>query len=188
MPKSKGIAHQAGWYATAFATTQFVTVLAAILTRRFLGPVQVGVWSLVQIVLSYAEYGTLGVASATPREIPFYVGKGDMPKAVRIKQATLDFTMLMSFFLAAGLAAYAFLSRPRIPGELFVGLLFAAALLILQQLNNVLIVLLRSFKKFELAGKQMFLSAVVNSFLFRHLWLLSVFFCVEADARKTKKP
>lgn len=165
MPQSKGIAHQAGWYAIAYATTQFVTVLAAILTRRFLGPLQVGVWSLVQIVLSYAEYGTFGVASATPREIPFYVGKGDMAKAARIKQATLDFTMIMSFLLAAGLATYAFLSRSRIREDLFWGLLFAAALLILQQMNNVLIVLLRSFKKFELAGKQMFLSAIVNAFL-----------------------
>ena len=165
MSHSQKVAHQAGWYAAAYTATQFVTVLAAILTRRFLGPVQVGVWAIIQVILSYASYTTLGLANAIPREIPFYVGKGDMDKAARIKQTSFEFVMAMAFVFAAGLVAYALIERSRISGELFWGLLFAGGLVILQQLNNITITLLRCFMRFELAGKQMFLSAIVNAVL-----------------------
>lgn len=165
MSHSNRVAHQAGWYAAAYTATQLVTMTASVLTRRFLGPVQVGVWSLVQVLLSYASYSTFGLANALPREIPFYIGKGDMEKAARIKQTSFEFVMLMAIIFAVGVGAYALVNRSRIGPELFWGLLFASALIVLQQLNNVMITLLRCFMRFELAGKQMFLSSIVNALL-----------------------
>lgn len=165
MTKTKEVFHRAGWYASAFAATQFVTVVAAVLMRRFLGPVQVGVWALVQVILSYAEYLTLGVASAIPREIPFHLGKGEIDQAASMKQNSLNFTMLVTLIASLAMMAYAFWSKSHISPELFWGLLFASALMALQQLNNILIVFLRAYQKFDLAGRQMFFSAIVNALL-----------------------
>ncbi len=162
---SQRVVRQASWYAAAYTATQLVTMTASVLTRRFLGPVQVGVWALVQVLLSYASYSTLGLANALPREIPFYIGKGDMDKAARIKQTSFEFVMLMAVIFAAGVCGYALINRARISPELFWGLLFAGALIVLQQLNNVMITLLRCFMKFEFAGTQMFFSAIVNALL-----------------------
>ncbi|HNX68444.1 MAG TPA: oligosaccharide flippase family protein [Candidatus Omnitrophota bacterium] len=172
---SQKVIHQAGWYAAAYTATQFVTMTAAVLTRRFLGPVQVGVWALVQILLSYASYSTLGLANALPREIPFRLGKGETETAARIKQTAFEFVMLMAFLLALGISLYAFINRARISHELFWGLLFASALVILQQLNNCMITLLRCFMNFGLASKQMFLSAIMNALL---IAFLSYRFCL----------
>jgi O-antigen/teichoic acid export membrane protein len=115
--------------------------------------------------LSYAAYSTFGVSDAVTREIPFCVGKGDMAKAVRIKEASFSFMMFMALFIAVMIGVYAFIARAHISKELFWGLLFASGLVILQQLNNVIITLLRSFQKFGLVSKQMFLSAIVNAVL-----------------------
>ncbi|MBI3251913.1 MAG: hypothetical protein HYZ52_01145 [Candidatus Omnitrophica bacterium] len=71
----------ASFYSLATILTQGITLVAGVLTRRFLGPVQMGVWSLLQIILVYSTYLTLGVIEAVSREIPYHYGRGDDARA-----------------------------------------------------------------------------------------------------------
>ncbi len=165
-PSSKtDIVRDAGIYTSTSVLTQLITLLAAILTRRFLGPLQMGVWSILQVVQIYSAYTLLGITHATSREIPFYRGKGDEARVNEIKNLVFSFSIVTGCFVATGLVAYAFLFRGNLRVEVFYGLIFMAALILLERFNNVVISLLRAFKEFRLASKQMVLSAIVNAAL-----------------------
>lgn len=171
--KSKEIINQAGSYTFSFLVTQLVSVVGGFLMRHFLGPLQTGVWSLMQVVLSYVDYSTLGATYAISVEIPLRRGQGKEVEVTRLKDVMMSFSFLMSFLTALGVLAYAFILKSSLSQEIFFGLIITAALVVLQQLNNVLISLLRAYKQFELAGKQMMISSVVNLIL---LSLLSHWF------------
>lgn len=152
-------------YSSATLVTQLVGLAAAVLSRRFLGPVSIGVWAVVQVVVEYSAYSSLGVSEAAPREIPFYKGKGDEAAAERVKNAVFSFATASAVVVAALVSAFALSRRPFLSEEMFWGLLFASAIIVLQRVNNLLVTLLRAYKEFALAGRQMTLSAVVNAVL-----------------------
>lgn len=165
MSKSKQILGDIGFYSSSIVLTQVVTVVAAVMMRHFLGPTQVGVWSFIQIVLMYAEYSSLGTMNTIAFEIPFYNGKGQAQKAERIKNTVFTFSLLSSLLFSAGLFLYALCRRQTLPPQLFYAFLFAAVLVLLQRINGLFIALLRAYKYFTLAGKQMFFSSIVNACL-----------------------
>lgn len=165
MAKKQDIISDASIYSSVTILTQIITLIAGILTRRFLGPAQTGVWALLQIILIYAGYALLGVTQAINREIPFYRGKGDHAKAEEIKNLVYSFSTLVSLTIAIGCVIYAFLMREHLREELFYGLIFVSALIMLQRSSNLNISFLRGYKLFTLAAKQMVLSAIVNALL-----------------------
>ena len=163
MTEKRKILRQVGSFASASLLTQGITVIASILTRRFLGPLQMGVWSFIQVILIYAEYSTLGINNAVSREIPFHLGAKNHERAEEIKNLVFNFSVSTSLVIAAGMTLFACLYRKHLRPELLYGLFFAAALIIFQRVNNLLIELLRSYKKFALLSRQMIFSAIVNA-------------------------
>ncbi|MBI4432065.1 MAG: oligosaccharide flippase family protein [Candidatus Omnitrophica bacterium] len=155
----------AGLYSAASIITQLVTLVAAILSRRFLGPTQMGLWSLLQIILVYSAYTTFGVAEAISREIPYYQGKGDDDKITETADTIFSFSALTAVISAAALLVYAFWSRAHLSEVVFYGLIFMSALVILQRLNNLYISFLRGYKLFGLASRQMIYSSIINAVL-----------------------
>jgi len=153
---------QLGTYMGASQLTHVFTAIAGILTRNFLGPLQMGIWSTLLIVLEYAKYSTLGTTKATTREIPYHLGKGEEGEAEQIKNCVASFGSLTSLIVAVGIVIFTFVFQAKIPPILFWGLLVTAGLVVLQRLNNLLIGLLRAYKRFEIASTQMILSAVLN--------------------------
>ena len=77
MIEGRRVLKDIGFYSSSIVITQIVTVLGSILTRRFLGPVQMGVWAFLQVLLNYSEYSALGTTTAASMEIPLYNGRGD---------------------------------------------------------------------------------------------------------------
>lgn len=163
MSKKEEIISDASLYSTMVILTQIITLVAGILTRRFLGPTQAGVWALLQIILVYAGYALLGVTQSVSREIPFYQGKGDHAKAEEIKNLVYSFSTLVSWIISFGCVIYALLMRTRLLPELFFGLIFISVLIMLQRLSNLYVSFLRGYKLFSLAAKQMFFSAIANA-------------------------
>lgn len=165
MSKFKEVLAQVGVYTSAFALTQFVSVIGAVIVRHFLGPVQTGVWSLVQVILTYTDYANLGATYAIPIELPAKMAQGKTREAESMKNVMFSFSLLTSTLFSFGVLCYAMIRRSQISEELFYGLLISAGLVILQQMNNILISLLRAYKNFKLAGTQMFLSSIINIIL-----------------------
>ncbi|MFA6601151.1 MAG: oligosaccharide flippase family protein [Candidatus Omnitrophota bacterium] len=165
MSRKDDIISDASLYSMMSVLTQIITLVAGILTRRFLGPVQTGIWSLLQIILVYSAYVPLGVTEATSREIPFYHGKGDYAKADEIKNVIYSFSTVMSALVAIGCVVYALFMHGSLRPELFYGLLMMGVLVMLQRSSNLHISFLRGYKLFSIAAVQMVLSAIVNALL-----------------------
>ncbi|MCK4948223.1 MAG: polysaccharide biosynthesis C-terminal domain-containing protein [Candidatus Aureabacteria bacterium] len=173
MSKKKEILKHTAVYSAANIITQAVGVIGAILSRKFLGPVQVGIWAVLQVVLNFAKYITLGTTTAINIEIPYQIGKKDEKAADKIKNITFSFITIVSTVVAIGIIVYTFLFREKLSEELFYGLIFVSIIIILQRINNFFISILRAYKNFYIAGKQMVLSAIINVIL---VGVLSYFF------------
>jgi len=153
------------YYSASSFAAQMIGVFGAILCRYFLGPVQMGMWSALQIVMSMSSYVTLGTTAAINVEMPYQIGKKDPGKAEIIKDIVFVYLLSALTFCALAIIGYAFLMRNQLSNELFYGLILIAWIIVLQKMNNYFITLLRAHKDFKLAGKQMIFSAMLNLFL-----------------------
>jgi len=163
--KRKEILKQAGIYTLGTQLTQLITLFAAVLSRRFLGPTQTGIWSALQILVDYSKYATMGVLDAAAREIPLCVGRKDSLAADALKNLTFTFIVISSTLIAVGLLLAGLLLRGHLRPEIFYGICFVAAVIFLQRINNLLVALLRCYKKFEIEAVFMIASAIVNAIL-----------------------
>lgn len=173
MSKRKEILRQSWMYSMGTQVAQMITLLAAIFSRRFLGPTQTGIWTTLQIIVDYSKYSTLGTMDAVSREIPYSIGKGDKEKAEEIKNLAASFVLSGSIGLASLIAFFAFMTRGRFTQEITYGLYFVAIVIFLQRLNNLQIALLRCYKRFDVETVFMIASATVNAVL---VGLLTYFF------------
>ncbi len=165
MSKKKEIFKQIGIYSGSTQLAQLITLVAAILSRRFLGPLQTGIWSVLQIIVDYSKYSTMGTMEVVTREIPYLIGKGEPAKAEKIKNIAFSFILSTSIFIAVCIALFSFLCRNFFSQEITYGLLSVSVLIVLQRINNLLISLLRCYKKFEVEAGLMIVSAMVNAVL-----------------------
>ncbi len=161
----KEILGQVGHFSMATILTHLVTIVAVFLTRKFLGPLQMGIWAILQVILTYTMYCSFGITYGIVQKVPFYRGKKEFEKADEIRDVVISFSVLTTTMVAAGVIIFAFLSRHKLSGDIFLGLIFLAIIIFLTRINNLLITILRAYKEFILAGRQMFLSAIVNAVL-----------------------
>ena len=152
-------------YSSFMMLTQVVTLVAGILTRKYLGPVHMGVWAILQVILVYAAYTTLGVGESISRKIPYYLASGDEESATRVKNQIFSFSLVTAVIVAGLVLLYAQIRREHLPVTIYHGLWMIAGLIILQRLSNLSIAFLRGLQLFDLAGKQMFFSALLNALL-----------------------
>ena len=150
-------------YTAATVLTQVITLAATVLVRRFLGPVQTGIWALVQLFIQYANYAGVGIPMATVREIPLALGKGSRDEAERIKNVSVTYLNLFTILISALLLAVAAFSFKRVSFEATTALLIGSVFVVVVRWNNMLINFLRAFQLFSLASKQMVAASIFNA-------------------------
>lgn len=74
--------------------------VSGFVSARVLGPVNLGYWKGVELVLMYFQHSQLGTYNAMTREIPIYKGRGDLSKADYIRDIAFGFTLTVPFFIA----------------------------------------------------------------------------------------
>lgn len=149
-------------FALATQIAQAFTLIAGILTRNILGPVNMGIWATLQIVLHYAGYTSLGTSQGISREIPYYLGKQRADVAESLKNSIGSFQTLTALITALGIVIAAFYLQSQLEPIFFWGLIFTASLVVLQRINAFIISLLRAYKCFDIASRQMIYSSIVN--------------------------
>ncbi|HEX5466484.1 MAG TPA: oligosaccharide flippase family protein [Candidatus Limnocylindrales bacterium] len=120
-----------------------------------LGPALFGVWTLMAIVINYANVLTLGVANGAGRDIPYLLGAGEPARAHRIEDAA--FTGTLAGAAVAALLALAVgpsLMPDAVTDQGLVVLLLALAVF-LQQLFLLQQILFRSTFRFKQASIQL---------------------------------
>jgi O-antigen/teichoic acid export membrane protein len=145
-------------------------LITGILTRKFLGPTLMGIWTYLKVIQHYTTYSQLGIASATEKEIPYYHGKKDYQKAIQIRNNAFTFTNIISFILLVIFLIYAFIVKSNVPPYYFYGLLTVAILASTGQYGLFYTVLLRAHKNISVLSKA--------KVIFSILWLLLVLLLV----------
>jgi O-antigen/teichoic acid export membrane protein len=128
-------------------------VITGIVTRKFLGPALMGIWSYIQVIQYYSDLGQLGILSAAERELPYYFGKKNQAKAEKIKGNAFFFTFFVAFVLFFGLVIYAFRVKSEVSAPYFYGLLTVAILAVGGQYGLLYTVLLRAHKNFSILSQ-----------------------------------
>lgn len=147
-------------YTGANYVSQAIGMINSIVLRRFMGPMSMGVWSLLQVILEYCGYASFGTTKALARDYPFLRGKGDHKAAERLKDIVLSFTMLVSILPALAIGIYLYLHWKKLQRPLQIGFFFLLVFLFVQRFYDFVITLLRSDKKFQLLSQVTLLNAI----------------------------
>jgi len=163
--KNKTILAHVFHYASAQYFSQFLGFFTSIMLRKFLGPVSMGIWSMLNVIKGYVGYATLGVASAVPYKLPILKGQGKFEEIRSLTSVIFNYITLVTFVCSTGVMVYALIFKGTLSKEVFVGLLMLAILLVAQRIYTYYITLLRANRNFGVLSKDIVFDAVLNLFL-----------------------
>ncbi len=163
--RKKNIIKDVTAYGVGRYIAQFVGFFIAVLMRNFLGPLQMGMWSLVKVVLSYAIYSEVGITQAVYYKIPLHNGKGERDEAENIQNVVFAFMILASVLASILILAAAIILKDKMPRELFVGFLVFPAFFLAQRVYSYHVMLLRANKKFFVLSKTYIFDSLFNVLL-----------------------
>ena len=66
---------------------------------RFFTPAEFGVWNLLNLILSYANYADIGTNTGTLYRSSILIGEGNVVESVRVREKAFFFTLVFSVFL-----------------------------------------------------------------------------------------
>ena len=145
------------YYSSSAYISQIIGLISGIWVARLLGPEEFGIWNAVMLVLGYATYTELGVLSAMGRDLPLYLGQGDLKKAAAVESAARYTTIFGAVLGAVILFFISFFVN--LSFKMSIGLQAMALVLILQQIYTYHRIYLRSHNQFkELSLQQVLFS------------------------------
>jgi O-antigen/teichoic acid export membrane protein len=151
-----------GAVGTSVYVTRALYVLRGLVTARFLGPSDYGVWGTLSILLNYSNLAPMGSAEAVGREVPFYAQRGEVEHVRRVKEQSFSFNLYTSLLASLGILAFVYFRRGQLSPMYQLGLCVVAAGITLQQLYFFYRIVLRAEKRFFLQSKIEILFACVN--------------------------
>jgi len=160
MSQKKHILKQTVSMGIATYIAQGLGIVTSIGMRAFLGPAAMGVWALLQVILTWCGKASFGTTKAMARDYPLLRGKGDHDQAEHLKDLTLTFSMIMSVIPAILIIGYLIGRWPTLELSFKAGLIFLTGFLFLQRFYDLIITLLRSDRRFDVLSK----STVLNAF------------------------
>lgn len=149
-------------YASSQYFSQFMGFFTAVFMRMFLGPFNIGVWSILRVVADYSAYTHLGTTSTVFYKLPYHRAKGEMQEADNVKDVVFTYLALTTFVMGIGIAIYAFLFRSTLMPQIFWGLLVVSVLIFCRRIYTYYVTLLRVNKNFTVLSKSIIFDAVVN--------------------------
>lgn len=79
-----------------------VQLAASLVTARFIGPAELGLWNTVALANQYAPFAQAGVMNGLSRELPHALGRGDEHEAERLAGTSQVFTLAGCLAAAVG--------------------------------------------------------------------------------------
>ena len=150
-------------YSVSSYIATFLAVITGLATRSILGPVVMGVFSELLIILQYLKYHHLGIFHALERELPYYNGKGNSIKVAEMKNVGFSATTLTSFIAGIGLIIVSMILKTDDKFSLWIKIL--SLTLIIQSAVSFLTVLAKTHHKFSFLSKFNFYTALLQILL-----------------------
>ena len=157
----KAILRDTTYYTSSTYIAQAVGMITAIVVRRGLGPMLMGVWELIKVITRYSEYFNLGISTVAVRDIPFHRAKNDEAQATQIKEVCFTYTILVAFLAAAALITWSIVGQSRLSNEFIIGLRAAAAIVVFTSIYSFFVNMMRAYKNFIILSRLMVINAIL---------------------------
>lgn len=156
-------------YFTATFVFQIVTFAAGLVTKRYLGPVNVGIWASLALVTTYLDFVQFRITDAAQKEIAYRRGRGEQSTVELLRDVMFTVWLTVSVVLGLGMIIVGWVVVPGLStGSGFVyrvGFLVVGATYPVVQLVNCITVMFRCHKRFELLSRTLVILAVANAVL-----------------------
>ena len=133
--------------------TRALYTIRGLITARFLGPGDYGIWGSLGILLNYSNAAPLGATESIAREIPYLTQRGELDRVTKTKEQAFSFGLFTSLLLTLAIALYAVLHKATLGPIYYDGLLVVALGVTAQQLYSFYGMLLRAEKRFVFRSK-----------------------------------
>lgn len=160
--RKKNILKNMAAYGLSRNISQVIGFFTAVLMRNFLGPLYMGIWSLIRVLFSYTAYSELGALQSVYYKVPLFNGKGEKEKAETVQNVVFSFLVCICVVVSVLTLLAAFILKSRMPKELFVGLVVFPGFFTAQRLYTYFVMLLRANKKFVTLGKTTLFDSSLN--------------------------
>ena len=84
-----------------------ISLVASLLVTRWTAPYQMGLWNFALLFVTYVSALQLGVFNGLNRQLPYYVGRGEVEKSLRMAEVAYAWCMLLSIVSVAVLVVVA---------------------------------------------------------------------------------
>jgi len=148
-------------YSASAYISQAISLVGGFWVARLLGPHDFGIWNALLLVLGYGAYVEFGVLSTMGRDLPLYLGQGNLQKAAAIDGAARYTTICGAIFAFMVVLVFSF--SPTHSSMIAFGLRVMAFTLILQQVYTYHRIELRSHNHFKELSQQQVLFAIVST-------------------------
>lgn len=173
--RAPSLLRDASRYTGATYVAQIGSFAVGLVTKGLLGPTNVGIWSLLNILLGYLAAAQIGVGDAIGKEVPYLREKGDIARARRLVGAMLGFVLSVSPLVGAVVVVVALAVRGLDPAYR-VGLLLIGVSFPVWMLQNMETVVLRAAKRFEVLSKQLVLQLAITALVgIPLIWRFSIY-------------
>ncbi len=134
---------------------------AVFLIARYVNPSDLGLWSFLYLFIGYSAILNLGTVSGLNRELPFYLGKGDIEKANRLAATALFISTIISL-LSICVGFSLFLVYLKISVKLSFSILILSLLIAITFYENYFLATYRSSNSFRQLSILQFFISILN--------------------------
>jgi O-antigen/teichoic acid export membrane protein len=143
---------EVSWITAARYVSEALYLARGMLLARLLGPDMFGVWSSMRLVRRFANFSPLGSTQGMLQLSPLAAGRGDVERAHHYRRTAVGFGLGAALLVAICVAAVAWSrSGPVEAGQRHLWLAFAAVLVV-AQLHELQLTVLRSQQRFALVS------------------------------------
>ena len=139
MPEKKRIAKDTLFYTISQFAAQGIGVITSVLIRNALGPMYMGIWSALKVVLDYTQYSGLSITGAVYCEIPYLKGAGKLSEIEAIKNVSFTFNTIVSLVAGGVLFIGSFFLTSKYTPYVIVGIRVVALIAILTFFYNLIL-------------------------------------------------
>jgi O-antigen/teichoic acid export membrane protein len=155
------IIKDSGHYVGSSVLGQAFGLLRAVLMPVFFNPAQLGVWNVLNLILSYCPHAQLGLTNGMNKSIPMMKGVGNEEEAKNIKNSVFWINLLLSLLAMIGLLCVSFF----VSKDFALPLRILSVIVLFQMIYYYYFSLLRANSQFILVSNGIFFTSVLTTVL-----------------------
>ncbi|MHA1836134.1 MAG: oligosaccharide flippase family protein, partial [Candidatus Odinarchaeia archaeon] len=169
----KTLAKNTIYYTIGRYVGSFSSFFVFLLIPNYFGAVYYGaIFLLLSVILNYTQYTSIGSLNALTKEVPYEIGKGNITLADEYNSNAFSLTFIITVIIAF-ISGFMLLFYP-LPGIYPDTIFIFSILIIIRQVKNSYIAILRSLEKFKALGLGLSIGAVIRVALIAYMVITNV--------------